>query len=99
MALHGADLSIDRRLTTAHGKVWPVRLLKIASGCHFYTGWSDFRCIYNIVHDDVLTFTMVDACVFHVKRYDPRTGCPRLDDVQGNILQTSCIPLWMVFCL
>ncbi|KAG6406339.1 hypothetical protein SASPL_133939 [Salvia splendens] len=84
VALHGAHLPFDYRLVTPRGRSWPVRVLNIASGCHFHTGWADFRLTNNIIHDDVLTFTMVDAGIFHVKRYNPRTGCPRVSDLQGD---------------
>ncbi|KAG6387657.1 hypothetical protein SASPL_152849 [Salvia splendens] len=82
VALHAAQLPFDCRLVMPSGQSWQVRLLNIASGCHFHTGWSEFRLANNIIHDDVLTFTMVDAGIFHVKRYNPRTGCPRLSDLQ-----------------
>ncbi|KAG6395957.1 hypothetical protein SASPL_142091 [Salvia splendens] len=85
VALHGANLPFDCRLITLLGrKSFPVRVLNIASGCHFYAGWSDFRITNEIVHHDVLTFTMVDAGVFLVKRYNPRTGCPPLGDLQAT---------------
>lgn len=77
---------VDCRLITLLGRnIFPVRVLNIASGCHFHAGWSDFRFTNEIVHDDVLTFTMVDAGVFVVKRYNPRTGCPPLGDLQGAL--------------
>ncbi|XP_047945734.1 B3 domain-containing protein REM20-like [Salvia hispanica] len=85
VALHGANIPFDCRLVMPRGRSWPVRLLKIASGCHFHAGWSDFRIIHNIVHDDFLTFTMVDDGIFHVKRYNPRTGCPPIGDVQAIV--------------
>ncbi|KAG6426800.1 hypothetical protein SASPL_111034 [Salvia splendens] len=61
LAIHGADLPFHCRLVMPRRRSWPIRLLKIASGCHFHAGWSNFRIINDIVHDDVLTFTMVDA--------------------------------------
>ncbi|KAG6406154.1 hypothetical protein SASPL_133753 [Salvia splendens] len=89
VALHGAQLTFDCRLIMPHGRSWPVRLLNIASGCHFHTGWTEFRLSNNIIHDDVLTFTMVDAGIFHVKCYNPRTGCPRLSDLQEGVYGAS----------
>ncbi|XP_047953975.1 B3 domain-containing protein At1g16640-like [Salvia hispanica] len=89
VSIHGADLSFDCRFVMPRGRSWPVRLLKIASGCHFHAGWADFRIINNIVHDDYLTFTMVDDEIFHVKRYNPRTGCPPLCDVQEPEIESS----------
>ncbi|XP_047938903.1 B3 domain-containing protein REM20-like [Salvia hispanica] len=82
VANHGAELPFDCRLVMPKGRQWRVRLLRIASGCHFHAGWADFRIVNNIVHNDFLTFTMVDVGVFHVKRYKPNTGCPPLSDLQ-----------------
>ncbi|KAG6431438.1 hypothetical protein SASPL_109517 [Salvia splendens] len=86
----------DCRLVMPCGRSWPVRLLNIVSGCHFHTGWAKFCLANNIIHDDVLTFTMVDAGIFHVKRYNPRTGCPRLNDLQEEGVygdsEHSCAP-------
>ncbi|XP_042046329.1 uncharacterized protein LOC121792445 [Salvia splendens] len=59
-----------------------VRLLRIASRCHFHNGWAEFRLYNRIVHSDVLTFTLVDVGVFHVKRYKPNSGFPPLSDLQ-----------------
>ncbi|KAG6394338.1 hypothetical protein SASPL_144922 [Salvia splendens] len=85
VALHGANLPFDCHLITLLGRrIFPVRVLNIARGCHFHAGWSDFRITNEIVHHDVLTFTMVDAGVFLVKRYNPRTGCPPLGDLQAT---------------
>ncbi|XP_042041329.1 putative B3 domain-containing protein REM4 [Salvia splendens] len=85
VALHGANLPFDCRLITLLGRrSFSVRVLNIASGCHLQAGWSDFRVTNEIVHDDVLTFTMVDAGVFLVKRFNPRTGCPPLGDLQAT---------------
>lgn len=86
MALHGANLPFDCRLVMPQGRSWPVRVLNIASGCHFHNGWDNFRIYNNIVDDDLLTFTMVEPGVFHVKRYNPRTGCPPITDVQGEFM-------------
>ncbi|XP_042009209.1 B3 domain-containing protein REM1-like [Salvia splendens] len=85
VALHGAQLPFDCRLVMPSGQRWQVRLLNIASGCHFHTGWSEFRLANNIIHDDVLTFTMVDAGIFYVNQYNPRMGCPRLSDLQEDL--------------
>ncbi|XP_047940711.1 B3 domain-containing protein REM20-like [Salvia hispanica] len=82
VANHGVELPFDYRLVMPKSRQWRVRLLRIASGCHFHAEWADFRIVNNIVHNDFLTFTMVDVGVFHVKRYKPNTGCPPLSDLQ-----------------
>ncbi|XP_042060521.1 B3 domain-containing protein REM20-like [Salvia splendens] len=65
-----------------NGSRWPVRLLKIASGCHFCVGWSEFWHGNNIFHGEKLTFTLVDMGIFHVKRYKSGTGCPPRGDLE-----------------
>ena len=68
VATHGDELPFDCRLVMSRGgRGWPVRLLKIASGCHFRVGWPEFRIINRIVQDDVFVFTMVQPGIFHVK--------------------------------
>ncbi|KAG6411511.1 hypothetical protein SASPL_129594 [Salvia splendens] len=69
VAVHGQELPFDCRLVMARGRQWPVHLLRIASGCHFHVGWAQFRIHNRIVHEDLLTFTLVDVGVFQVKRY------------------------------
>ncbi|XP_042019111.1 B3 domain-containing protein REM20-like [Salvia splendens] len=76
VAEYGNDLSFDCRLVMPNGSSWQVRALKIASGCHFCVGWSEFRRGNNISHGEKLTFTLVDVGIFHVKRYKSGTGCP-----------------------
>ena len=91
VANHGAELPFDCRLVMPKGRQWRVRLLRIASGCHFHAGWADFRIVNNIVHNDFLTFTMVDVGVFHVKRYKPNTGCPPLSDLQSKYVTNALL--------
>ncbi|KAG6432747.1 hypothetical protein SASPL_104333 [Salvia splendens] len=67
VAEHGDDLPFDCRLVMPNGTRWPVRLLKIASGCHFCVGWSEFWRGNNIAHEEKLGFTLVDVGIFHFK--------------------------------
>ncbi|KAG6399966.1 hypothetical protein SASPL_141454 [Salvia splendens] len=84
VAEYGNDLSFDCRLVMPNGSSWQVRALKIASGCHFCVGWSEFRRGNNISHGEKLTFTLVDVGIFHVKRYKSGTGCPPRCDREGE---------------
>ncbi|KAG6394315.1 hypothetical protein SASPL_144899 [Salvia splendens] len=84
VAEYGNDLSFDCRLVMPNGSSWQVRALKIASGCHFCVGWSEFRRGNNISHGEKLTFTLVDVGIFHVKRYKLGTGCPPRCDREGE---------------
>ncbi|KAG6436359.1 hypothetical protein SASPL_101255 [Salvia splendens] len=86
VAEHGDDLPFDCRLVMPNGSRWPVRLLKIASGCHFCVGWSEFWHGNNIFHGEKLTFTLVDMGIFHVKRYKSGTGCPPRGDLESESL-------------
>ncbi|XP_047961463.1 B3 domain-containing protein REM20-like [Salvia hispanica] len=77
VGIHGGDLPFDCRL------VWPnrvrhiVRILKLANGFYFCTGWPQFVHANGIEHGDYLTFTLVDVGTFNVRRYDMGTHCPR----------------------
>ncbi|XP_047948930.1 B3 domain-containing protein REM20-like [Salvia hispanica] len=90
VATHGDELPFDCRLVMSRGgRGWPVRLLKIASGCHFRVGWPEFRIINRIVQDDVFVFTMVQPGIFHVKRFKTRTGCPPVSDLTSVMDEDS----------
>lgn len=89
VAAHGQDLPFDCRLVMARGRQWPVRLFRIASGCHFHTGWPAF-CIHNrIIDEDLFTFTLVDVGVFQVKRYKGESGCPTRSDLGRELMQLT----------
>ncbi|KAG6403670.1 hypothetical protein SASPL_135898 [Salvia splendens] len=86
VAEHGDDLPFDCRLVMPNGSRWQVRLLKIASGCHFCVGWPEFWRGNNISHGEILTFTLVDVGIFHVKSYKSGTGCPPRGDLDCQYL-------------
>ncbi|KAL1567361.1 B3 domain-containing protein REM20-like [Salvia divinorum] len=65
-----------------NGARWPVHLVEITSGCHFYVGWLEFRCKNHIYHGDKLIFTLVDVGIFHVKRYKTGTSYPPQGDLK-----------------
>ncbi|XP_042032422.1 B3 domain-containing protein REM20-like [Salvia splendens] len=65
VAEYGTDLPVDCQLVMPNGNRWQVRLIQIASGCHFCVGWSEFRLSNNISHGEKLTFTLVDVGIFH----------------------------------
>ncbi|KAG6385329.1 hypothetical protein SASPL_154162 [Salvia splendens] len=71
------DLLFDCRLVWPNGRLYMVRLLRLANGYYFSTGWPEFIRSNGIVHGDYLTFTLVDVGTFNVKRYDMGTHCPR----------------------
>ncbi|KAL1560096.1 B3 domain-containing protein REM1-like [Salvia divinorum] len=82
VGIHGGDLPFECRLVMPNGKGWTVRILRIASGCHFCVGWLEFRRDNRIAHGDNLTFTLVDVGTFQVKRYSMGTGCPPRTDIE-----------------
>ncbi|KAG6410393.1 hypothetical protein SASPL_128451 [Salvia splendens] len=86
VAEHAENLPFDCRLVMPNGSSWPVRLLNIASGCYLCVGWADFRRGNNICHGEILTFTLVDGGIFHVKRYKSGTGCPPRSDLARQYL-------------
>ncbi|KAG6416351.1 hypothetical protein SASPL_123779 [Salvia splendens] len=53
----------------------------LANGFFFFSGWRQFVRATSVVHDDHLTFTLVDIGIFNVKRFDSATHCPPLGDV------------------
>ncbi|KAG6421387.1 hypothetical protein SASPL_117938 [Salvia splendens] len=67
VGIHGGDLPFDCRLVWPKGIRYVVRLLKLAKGFYFSTGWPEFIRANGIEHGDYLTFTLVDAGTFNVK--------------------------------
>ncbi|KAL1535210.1 B3 domain-containing protein-like protein [Salvia divinorum] len=72
-----------------NGRVWGVNLLKVANGCFFRIGWSEFVQANNIIHLDFLTFTWLGGGKFHVKRYDFGSGCPPKNDLNADGVLSS----------
>ncbi|XP_042006149.1 putative B3 domain-containing protein Os03g0619850 isoform X2 [Salvia splendens] len=76
VGINGHDLPFDCRLVWPNGIRYRVRILKLANGFFFSSGWREFVRATGVVHDDHLTFTLVDVGIFNVKRFDSETHFP-----------------------
>ncbi|KAG6391012.1 hypothetical protein SASPL_148758 [Salvia splendens] len=81
VGIHGHDLPFDCRLVWPNGIRYRVRILKLANGFFFSSGWREFVRATGAVHGDHLTFTLVNVGIFNVKRFDSATHCPPQGDV------------------
>ncbi|XP_042049255.1 B3 domain-containing transcription factor VRN1-like isoform X2 [Salvia splendens] len=73
---HGRGLPSNCYLVMPNGRRWSVRLLIVANGCYFRTGWGAFVDENRFENAYVLFFTHVGGGVFQVVRCDSMTGCP-----------------------
>ncbi|KAG6394946.1 hypothetical protein SASPL_145537 [Salvia splendens] len=81
VGIHGNDLPYDCRLVWPNGIRYRVRILKLAYGFFFTSGWREFVRATGVVHGDHLTFTLVDVGDLNVKRFDSATHCPPQGDI------------------
>ncbi|XP_042016336.1 B3 domain-containing protein REM20-like [Salvia splendens] len=79
-ALYSPRLPLECRLVRPNGIGWTLQLFRLGSGSRFRDGWPEFVHDNLLKHGDFLTSTLADVGIFHVKRYDVRTGVPPLTD-------------------
>ncbi|XP_042032421.1 uncharacterized protein LOC121779154 [Salvia splendens] len=86
--MHGHALPFDCRLVWPNGIRYRVRIVKLGHGFFFTSGWRDFVRATGVGQGDHLTFTLVDAGVFDVKRYASETQCHPPEDVDDTYIHT-----------
>ncbi|KAG6419003.1 hypothetical protein SASPL_121211 [Salvia splendens] len=79
-------------LVWTNGIRYRVRILKLANGFFFTSGWREFVLATGVVHGDHLTFTLVDVGDFNVKRFDSATHCQPQGDVDDDDVEVSYSP-------
>ncbi|KAL1560028.1 hypothetical protein AAHA92_10295 [Salvia divinorum] len=80
-----SDVPFQCVLFMPNGFCWTVRMLNIASGCHFNIGWKEFVIDNHIHNNDTLVFTHKGEGKFRVQRYDSVAGCPPQVDYDGGL--------------
>ncbi|KAL1559741.1 B3 domain-containing protein-like protein [Salvia divinorum] len=82
---YGSDVPFQCVLFMPNRFCWTVRMLNIASRCHFNIGWKEFVIDNHIHNNDTLVFTHKGEGEFHVQRYDSVATCPPQVDYDAGL--------------